>query len=136
MRTTIAVNPALRDRLMALKARWHCRGLDEVLERLLEGPARTATQLFKGRESEVRAALRRHRVRRLVAFGSRARGEAHPDSDLDLAGSTPSSADLFDLVHIRDDLTKAFGVSVDFVSLEGAPARLRREIERGVVLVA
>lgn len=34
----------------------------------------------------------RHGVRKLVAFGSRARGDARPDSDLDLAAAFPKRA--------------------------------------------
>lgn len=136
MRTTIALDGASRDRLAELKRRWGCASLEEVVERLLEGPARSARSLYEENKRAVDAVLRRHRIRRLVAFGSRARGEARPDSDLDLAAAVPRSADLFDLVHIQDELGQAFGVPVDLVTLQGARGRVGRAIEKGVVLVA
>ena len=128
--------PAMRpDAQSALKTQWSARSMDDVLERLLKGPAKSATALFKERHDAVRRVLRKHGVKRLVAFGSRARGEGRPDSDLDLAGSLPHGADLFDLVHVKDDLAAAFGVPVDFVTFDGARPRLREEIDAGVVLV-
>jgi predicted nucleotidyltransferase len=136
MRTTMALDEATRDRLMQLKEKWDVATLEMVVQRLLEGPARSAKSLFTENERAVRQVLRKYGIRGLVAFGSRARGEGRPDSDLDLAGAFPRSADLFDLVHLKDDLTVAFGVPVDFVSLNAATGSLRKEIERGVELVA
>ena len=136
MRTTIALDSSVRDRLAALRSRWGLPSVEAVVARLLEGAPRTASALYQTRKREVDTVLARHRIRRLVAFGSRARGDGRPDSDLDLAGDLPRGADLFDVVHLKEDLSVAFGVPVDFVQLSSARPRLRARIAReGVTLV-
>jgi predicted nucleotidyltransferase len=136
MRTTIALDGSTRDRLVALQERWGLPNVEAVLLRLLAGEPQTAEALYAARKKQVDEVLARHRVQKLVAFGSRARGDARPDSDLDLAGSLPRGADLIDVVHLKEDLQEAFGVPVDFVSLSGARPRLRQRIEQeGVRLV-
>jgi predicted nucleotidyltransferase len=136
VRTTVALDPAIRDRLLALKREWGLPSVEAVLRRLLEGAPQSARALYESRRDEVDAVLRQHKVRRVVAFGSRARGDARPESDLDLAVQMPRDADLFDLVHLRDDLAAAFGMKVDVVTLSSAPPRLRQRIRKeGIALV-
>lgn len=136
MRTTVALDARTRDKLVELRRRWGLASVEAVIDQLLDGPPRTAQALYEARKTSVNAALYRHDVRRLVAFGSRARGDGRPDSDLDLAVTLPRTADLFDLVHIKEDLSAAFGVPVDVVSTASASARLKARIAReGVVLV-
>ena len=136
MRTTIAIDSTVRDRLLALKRQWGAPTIEAVLARLLEGGPRTATALFAARRAAVVAVLARHHVKRLVAFGSRARGDARPDSDLDLAVELPAGKDLFDVVVLREELEAAFGLPVHVVSLRGAPKRLRERIRREGVPLA
>lgn len=119
-----------------LQERWGTETLDGVVERLLARGRETVRELYEARKAAVDAACREHGIARLVAFGSRARGEAGPESDLDLAALYPEDADLFDVVHANDALAAAFGMHVDVVSLTGARPRLREKIERdGVALV-
>lgn len=49
--------------------------------------------------------LRRHDVRRAGVFGSYARGEAGPESDLDLLVELPSGSSLLDLVGLEQALS-------------------------------
>lgn len=70
-------------------------------------------------------------VRLAVLFGSRARGEARADSDVDLAvlGAT-------DPVALADRLGQACGLEVDIVRLErDLPVPLLRSILRDAVIV-
>lgn len=129
VRTTIALDASLRDRLLALKRSWKVASVEAVLQRLLEGSPQTATGLYAEHKSAVDKALAKHHVRKLIAFGSRARGDARPDSDLDLAVVLPRGADLMDLAVLREELAEAFGLRVDVVSLASARPRLRARID-------
>lgn len=137
MHTTVALQPATRDKLADLKRKWRLRSVEEVIEQLLAGPPKTAEQLFKAHKSAVLEVLERHGVTRLVAFGSRARGDARPDSDLDLMVRLPASASLFDQAGVMLDLQEVFGMEVDVVE-EGPHLGQRfndRIRDEGVVLV-
>lgn len=60
---------------------------------------------------------RRWKVRKLTLFGSQARGDARPDSDVDLLIEYEPDADLslFDVARLRDELTELFGRPVDLI---------------------
>lgn len=135
MRTTIALESSTRDKLLALKSSWGARSVEEVIDRLLGGAPMGARALYDAKRAEVEAVLRRRRVKRLVAFGSRARGDARPDSDLDLVATLPAGATLLDIVRIKDELEEAFGLPVNLVTPRGMGSRLKRHVEDdGVVL--
>lgn len=74
-------------------------------------------------------------VERVLLFGSRARGDHGPRSDIDLAVEAPgaSVADRARLAELVEDAPAL--VAIDLVRLDLADAALRREIERqGIVL--
>lgn len=136
-RTTIALSPATRDKLLDLKRQWRLKTTEAVIAKLLEGQPIGAKALYARNKKAVDAVLRRHGVRNLVAFGSRARGDARPDSDLDLVGRLPKGSDLVDQAQVQEELANAFGLPVDFVSEGGVRGELKRLISRdGVPLVA
>jgi predicted nucleotidyltransferase len=62
----------------------------------------------------------RHDVRVAMVFGSRARGTAHTDSDLDLAVEMQGG----DLLALGGELSLALGVPVDVVSVLPAEASI------------
>lgn len=77
--------------------------------------------------TRIKAALSgRADVRLLIAFGSRARGDARPDSDLDVAVLAPHA----DLLELGAQLARATGLEVDVVSLEDATIPLLEVVLR------
>lgn len=136
MRTSVALHSRTRDRLLELKRAWGAKSLEEVIERLAGGAPLGAKALFQAKQDQVEAVARKHQITRIVAFGSRARGDARPDSDLDLLLQVPDGTSLFDLVHIKEDLQDAFGLEVNIVTTGGLRERLKRRIEQdGVTLL-
>jgi predicted nucleotidyltransferase len=91
------------------------------------GPLR---RLVNENAAEVRAIAGRHRARSIALFGSVARGEEDPASDLDFLVEFEPGSSLFDLLHLQDDLEALFGRRVDVVSaggLKDRDERIRRE---------
>ncbi len=60
-------------------------------------------------------AAARHGASNVRVFGSVARGDAQPDSDIDLLIDVEPSRSLFDLAALFMDLRDILGVSVDLV---------------------
>jgi len=69
---------------------------------------------------------RRHGISRLRVFGSFARGEAKPSSDIDLIADFLSPVSLFDIVRLEGELSDLIGMRVDLLT-EGAISPYIRE---------
>jgi predicted nucleotidyltransferase len=81
------------------------------------------------REREViRRIAERHGARNVRVFGSVARGEARPDSDLDLLVEAGPSTTPWFPGGLVVDLEEALGRRVDVVSVGGLAAGLRERI--------
>ena len=66
----------------------------------------------------------------MSVFGSVARGEETPTSDIDFLVEFEPGSSLFDLLHIKEELETLLGVPVDVVSVGGLKDRddhIRRE---------
>lgn len=70
----------------------------------------------------------RYGARNVRVFGSWARGEAQPDSDLDLLVDLPSGRTLLDHVGLWQDLQERLGRKVDIVVDGGLSPYLRDRI--------
>ena len=79
------------------------------------------------REEILRVASR-HGARSVRLFGSAARGEAGPASDLDFLVELEDGRSLFDLVHLRQDLEELLQCKVDVVDPEGLHWSIRDRI--------
>jgi len=90
------------------------------------------TVLQEPAPDQVAALCRRWRVRELSLFGSVARGEARPDSDVDVLVTFEPDAgwSLLDLTEMREELKTLFGRDVDLVE---EPA-LRNPFRRRAIL--
>ena len=74
--------------------------------------------------------LRRHSITRAGIFGSIARGEATPESDVDILIELGGQASLLDFIGIKLDLEDVLGRSVDLVEYAAIKPRLRDRILR------
>lgn len=84
------------------------------------------TKVDRARLAEV---CERYGVAELAVFGSVARGEARPDSDLDLLYVLAPGRHLgFSINRLEDDLAELFGRPVDLVSKAALHRAMRDEV--------
>lgn len=89
-----------------------------------------------GRLRELLPELReRFHVVEVAVFGSRARTDATPRSDLDLLVTFDSTASLFDLVRMERELSERLGVEVDVVTPASLKPRIKDRILESAVPV-
>ncbi|MFO1535954.1 MAG: nucleotidyltransferase family protein [Thermoplasmatota archaeon] len=128
MGTTVWVDDATRRDLRRLQQELGARSANDTIRRLLDRPALDARTLFALHRDAIQAVLKRHRLRRLVAFGSRARGDASPTSDLDLAVEAAPRADPLAVLAAEADLEQVTGLRVNLAELPNP--RLEEAIAR------
>lgn len=100
-----------------------------TLTRLLEGAGFRATislvntrhpsELLSQHRDAILEAAARHRISRVRVFGSVARGEDRPDSDLDLLVDFENDASLFDQAEFAGVVEDLLGLHVDVISAGG-----------------
>lgn len=90
----------------------------------------TRQSLVEQNRYKITEAARRHRGRTIAIFGSVARGDDNERSDIDFLVEFDPGSSLFDLLHLKDELTALLGYPVDVVSAGGLKPRdehIRRE---------
>lgn len=89
------------------------------------GPAdrRPLRALVDTHRKEIKAIASRNKGVRVRVFGSVARGDEGPQSDIDFLVDFEKGSSLFDLLHIMQELEKLLGRSVDVVSRGGLKPR-------------
>lgn len=90
------------------------------------------TFLSERRQDILRVAARRG-ARNVRVFGSVARGEAQPDSDLDLLVDLEPGRNLLDLGGLLIDLQEMLGCRVDVITEKGLRERIRERVLREAV---
>lgn len=93
----------------------------------------TNKELIESKKEEIQAIAERHGARRLRLFGSVARGESRPDSDVDFLVNLEEGRSLLDQAALLVDLQDLLGVKVDVVSEGGINPRMRERILREAV---
>ena len=100
-----------------------------TMRRISRSAARKAPRLARLRTTVLTIA-RAHGARNVRVFGSFARNEQGPSSDVDLLVEMPQGASLFDLAGLKVDLEEALKRKVDVLTDGGISPYLRDRILR------
>jgi uncharacterized protein len=90
-------------------------------------------ELVRNRRQDILQIAAHHGARNVRVFGSVARGESRPDSDIDFLVELEPGRSLFDLGGLLTDLQRLLGVDVDVVTERGLRSRIRAEITREAI---
>jgi len=74
--------------------------------------------------------LKKHGVKSVKIFGSYVRGEAKPDSDLDVIVEFSERKSLLEIVGIEQELEDILGIKVDLLTEAAISPYLREKIEK------
>ena len=78
--------------------------------------------------AQLAARCRRNGIRRLRLFGSTARGDDRPDSDIDLIAEFESPVGYFELIRAEHDLAAFFGRPVDLLTEPAISPYMRDDV--------
>ncbi len=84
--------------------------------------------LIEKNKKEIRAIAAKHGARNIRIFGSVARGEARPDSDVDFLVDMEPGRTLLDLGGLLMELRDLLGLDVDVVTAHGLKPRIRERV--------
>ena len=90
---------------------------------------------IRAKRDEIYAIARKHKAEKLWVFGSCARKEERPDSDVDFLVKLGDDASMLDLVHIKNGMQGIVMRDVDVVSSRGLSPFLSRRILSEAVAV-
>ena len=90
------------------------------------------TEVARRRDEILRIAAA-HGASRVRVFGSVARGDANPDSDLDLLVDLSPGRSLLDIVAMKQDVEEFLGRKVDVVTERAVSRYMREEVLREAV---
>jgi hypothetical protein len=92
----------------------------------------TIQRALSGMLPDLRA---RYQVSSLGMFGSYLRGEAHPDSDLDLLVEFDQPPSLLTFIALENEISDRLGLRVDLVMRRALKPRIGEAILREVVML-
>ncbi len=90
-------------------------------------------QFVRTRRDEILRIAAEHGARNLRVFGSVGRGDAGPESDLDILVDLEDGRSLFDMGGLLMDLQDLLGCKVDVVTERGLRDRIRARVLREAV---
>lgn len=79
--------------------------------------------------------LKTHDVKKIAIFGSYVRGEARPESDIDIIVEFTGRKSLLDLVGIEQELSEALGIKVDLLTEKSISPYLIDRIKKEMVVI-
>lgn len=89
--------------------------------------------IIRTRRDEIIEIAARYGAHNVRVFGSAARGDTYPDSDIDLLVNLEPGRSLLDLGGLLVDLQDLLGCRVDVVTERGLRERIRSEVLREAV---
>jgi hypothetical protein len=91
------------------------------------------SELLQEKREEILRIAAEHGARNIRVFGSAARGEAGPESDIDFLIELEPDRSLLDHVALLQDLEDALGRKVDVVTEKGLHWYIRDRVKREAV---
>jgi predicted nucleotidyltransferase len=95
----------------------------------------TANELIKAKRLEILKLAQKYGAYNVRVFGSVARGEARPDSDIDFLVELEPGRSLFDLGGLLFELRNLLGVEIDVVTEKGLRSRIRESVIREAISI-
>jgi len=96
-------------------------------------PSENIPMLLRAKREDILRLAARHGARNIRIFGSVARGDAGPDSDLDVLVDMEPGRSLFDMGGLLTDLQELLGCPVDIVTEKGLRERIRDRVLKEAV---
>ena len=91
--------------------------------------------LLEEKKKEIREIAAKRGAHNVRVFGSVARGEAKPDSDVDFLVDMEPGRTLFDMDGLLMDLRELLGLRVDLVTEHGLKPRIRERVLKAAELL-
>jgi len=79
--------------------------------------------------------LVKHGIKRILVFGSYARNEATPKSDLDLIVDFPEATSLLDHIGIEIELSEALNMKIDLLSRNGINPYFKDDVLEEAIVI-
>ena len=93
----------------------------------------TLAQLLGDKRQDILRLATQHGARNVRVFGSLARGEARPDSDVDILITLEPERSLLDLIGLQQDLEDLLGCKVDVVMEASVSPYIRPQVLQDAV---
>jgi hypothetical protein len=91
--------------------------------------------LAQAQQDQLSAFCRSHGIRKAALFGSVARGEARPDSDIDLLVTFTVPQSLLSVVRLERELSAELGHKVELLTEEAISPHTRRRIAPALTVI-
>ena len=86
-------------------------------------------------ENKIIFILKKYKVQKIGIFGSYARGEVKPGSDIDIVVNFSDKKTLFDIVGIEQELSETLGIKVDLLTEKSISPYLIDRIKKEMVVI-
>ena len=93
----------------------------------------SVSNTIKSRREEILEIAKKFGAKNIRVFGSMARGEESPESDLDIIVDMEKGSSLLDIIAIKQDIEELLGRKVDIVTEASISPYIRRTILREAV---